>query len=408
MTLTGTPPTGSQPYSISRTYAPLVVTTGTPGQYYIQTNWGNNGAVGCASTSSRTAFLYSIENGGAAQYLLVSVNYLGALNGWEFDTVTGGATITEPATCYGGVPVSCLVTPVAIPGLTISNTVNNGNGTYTITFTWTAISNLKGYYDSAPTTTSSRGSRFATTLPTLPRPPRTFPRRPIRLPRTGSSTGASAAPTPARPPSPSLHPRRTTNTNIWLYLYSLTGKRQPVIPWELPKRISSVPGAPPSARAPLRPAFSRRSTRGRKGRDRCELAYERGDGRGLLPGLLRDERRRHLQPHRFHDHPAQGRQQQLFRDLPGSYGPEERHLLPESPVHGHGQPDVLVDTGHRHDFTSRTRQPGQGRRESKEVASRRFVLIEAGRRAGLFHARARPGFVPKGTPRSGILRRGRI
>ena len=151
MTLTGTRPTGSQPYSISRTYAPLVVTTSTPGQYYIQTNWGNNGAVGCASTSSRTAFLYSIENGGAAQYLLVSVNYLGALNGWEFDTVTGGATITEPATCYGGVPVSCLVTPVAIPGLTISNTVNNGNGTYTLTLTWTAISNLQGYYDTAPT-----------------------------------------------------------------------------------------------------------------------------------------------------------------------------------------------------------------------------------------------------------------
>ncbi len=104
--------------------------------YYVQTDWGNTGVVGCPTKGDRMAWLYSIANGGTGQYLIMScVN--NASNQYDFDAITNGP---------GNTP-----SPIAIPALTISSAKTNGDGTDTATVTWTPIANLLGYYDSAPT-----------------------------------------------------------------------------------------------------------------------------------------------------------------------------------------------------------------------------------------------------------------
>lgn len=113
--------------------------------YYVFADWGDTGVVGCPGnpppSTSHTAFLYSIANGGNAQYLIMSVAYNGTA--YDFDDITNGP---------GNTP-----SPVAIPTPVVKSAVNNGDGTYTVTLSWKTadggsgvISNLNGYYDSVP------------------------------------------------------------------------------------------------------------------------------------------------------------------------------------------------------------------------------------------------------------------
>jgi hypothetical protein len=107
--------------------------------YYVYTDWVNLGAVGCPGVpppaGTRNAFLYSIANGGSAQYLVMSV----AVNGsgqFNYDDITNGP---------GNTPA-----PIAIPQVTGGTRAPvTGGSDYTIN--WTALTALKGYYDSAPT-----------------------------------------------------------------------------------------------------------------------------------------------------------------------------------------------------------------------------------------------------------------
>lgn len=110
--------------------------------YYVTSDWGNGGVNGCPGnpppSTSRTAFLYSIANGGTGQYLIMSVPYNTSLGRYDFDAITNGNSGTN------------VCAPLDIPALTITNATVNGDGTTTADISWTAISNLLGYYDAAP------------------------------------------------------------------------------------------------------------------------------------------------------------------------------------------------------------------------------------------------------------------
>lgn len=116
------------------------LTTCLTNQYQVWDNWGNSGVNGCPGTppasTSRTAFLYSIANGGSAQYLIMNVAYNSASNNsYDFDAITNGP---------GNV-----LNPIAIPAITTGSRVPvTGGADYTLH--WTAIANPKGYYDTAP------------------------------------------------------------------------------------------------------------------------------------------------------------------------------------------------------------------------------------------------------------------
>lgn len=105
--------------------------------YYVSTDWGNTGVVGCPCPggncgTSRTAFLYSRANAGQGQFLVMSVAYSGSY--FNFDNITNGP--------------GNIISALAIPALSVSG--NTGPGTATVT--WSNLnSSLKGYYDAAPT-----------------------------------------------------------------------------------------------------------------------------------------------------------------------------------------------------------------------------------------------------------------
>lgn len=112
-----------------------MVTNYAANQWYVYTDWGNTGVLGCAN-SGRMAFVYSIANGGSAQYLVMSVAY-DAVNGFNFDNISNGP---------GNVP-----TPVNVPTIaSVTAAGPLGDNSYDLTITWTPISNLQGYYDAPP------------------------------------------------------------------------------------------------------------------------------------------------------------------------------------------------------------------------------------------------------------------
>ncbi len=108
-------------------------------QYQAWDDWGNAGVNGCPGTppasTSRTAFLYSIANGGNAQFLIMNVAYNSAGNSsYDFDAITNGP---------GNV-----LNAVSIPQMTSASRVPvTGGADYTIH--WTPIANPMGYNDTA-------------------------------------------------------------------------------------------------------------------------------------------------------------------------------------------------------------------------------------------------------------------
>jgi len=112
--------------------------------YYVTTNWGNTGVEGCPGfgevlNGTRTAFLYSIANNGAAQYLVMSTAWNSFYSRYAFDDITNGNSGYGPN----------IETPLMIPSLA-ANPQTPSNGIMTVNLVWKSIENLKGFYDTAP------------------------------------------------------------------------------------------------------------------------------------------------------------------------------------------------------------------------------------------------------------------
>jgi hypothetical protein len=110
--------------------------------YYIWSNWGNSGVFGdCPARTDRSLFLYSIENTGNGQYILLNAPYNEGYMAWDFDAVTNGNGDLGPNT----------EKPVAIPQLSVVSQ-SSSSGVTTLGLSWPTIANLKGFYDVEPTT----------------------------------------------------------------------------------------------------------------------------------------------------------------------------------------------------------------------------------------------------------------
>lgn len=110
--------------------------------YYVWSNWGDSAVVGdCPPSSGATIFLYSIANGGNAQYILLRTGYSSAYSGWDFDAITNG----------NGTLGANTESPLPIPALTLVSQTTVG-GMTNLNLTWTPIANLKGFYDVDPGT----------------------------------------------------------------------------------------------------------------------------------------------------------------------------------------------------------------------------------------------------------------
>ncbi len=110
--------------------------------YYIWSDWGDAKVVGdCPPNDGRTVFLYSIENNGAGEYILLSTA-MDTVTTWsfDFDAVTNGDGIYDPST----------ENAVAIPTPLVTNVVQDTPGVVTAVLNWPAITNLKGFYDKEP------------------------------------------------------------------------------------------------------------------------------------------------------------------------------------------------------------------------------------------------------------------
>jgi hypothetical protein len=128
------------PANNSGTMAQSLMATAYSTGYYVTTNWANSGVVGCpgilsALGGTRTTFVYSIANGGTGQYLPMTTTWSASLSRYDFDAISNGP---------GNTP-----TPLAIPKPAVTLSSQDASYYY-FTVTWPAISNLKGYYDSAP------------------------------------------------------------------------------------------------------------------------------------------------------------------------------------------------------------------------------------------------------------------
>ncbi len=137
--------TGASNTANSGTMASAQATAYSTG-YYITSDWGNSGAVGCPCPggvcgTSTTAFLYSRANAGTAQYLVLTAGF--SSNRFNFDAVTNGA--------LGNVTTAADLVP--LPALTVTNSVLRGDGAYDVTVTWTPLTQAQrlGKYDVAPT-----------------------------------------------------------------------------------------------------------------------------------------------------------------------------------------------------------------------------------------------------------------
>ena len=110
--------------------------------YYVWSDWGDAAVVGdCPPSSGATIFLYSIANGGNAQYILLRAGYSSAYAGWDFDAITNG----------NGTLGANTESPLPIPALTLVSQTTVG-GMTNLNLTWTPIANLKGFYDVDPGT----------------------------------------------------------------------------------------------------------------------------------------------------------------------------------------------------------------------------------------------------------------
>ena len=102
--------------------------------YDVWSDWGRAGVLGdCPVSTDKTVFLYSIENGGAGQYILLSTSYADFFGGWDFDAISP-SSVQNPST---------------IPSPTLRG-VKIGDTTLLVGIDWTPIADLKGYYDVDP------------------------------------------------------------------------------------------------------------------------------------------------------------------------------------------------------------------------------------------------------------------
>jgi hypothetical protein len=115
--------------------------TGANG-YYIWSDWGRSGVFGeCPATADKNVFLYSIQNQGAGQYILLTAPYNAAQMAWDFDAITNGNGPLGPNT----------ETPIAIPSLKYT-VLFRSLVSARVAVSWTPIENLKGFYDVEPAT----------------------------------------------------------------------------------------------------------------------------------------------------------------------------------------------------------------------------------------------------------------
>lgn len=102
--------------------------------YDVWSDWGKAGVLGdCPASTEKTVFLYSIENGGVGQYILLSTSYADYFSGWDFDAISP-SSVQNPST---------------IPSPTLRG-VKIGDTTLMVGIDWTPIADLKGYYDVDP------------------------------------------------------------------------------------------------------------------------------------------------------------------------------------------------------------------------------------------------------------------
>ncbi len=121
--------------------------------YSVDANWGLPGVTGgCPSASDHTVFVYSIENQGVGQYLLMSTGAdppgrspgpgISFPLGFDFGNITNG---DDPALPSNVTPVEIPV-PSAQPLVPIDQYVT----LLPLQVTWNSIPNLKGYFDDDP------------------------------------------------------------------------------------------------------------------------------------------------------------------------------------------------------------------------------------------------------------------
>lgn len=110
--------------------------------YFIWSNWGDGGVVGgCPPYSGRTVFLYSIENGGRGEYILMSTNMdTNTTWAWDFDAITNGNGSLGPNT----------EEPVPIPKVSASGVSMESPGVVSAVLNWNPIKNLRGFFDTDP------------------------------------------------------------------------------------------------------------------------------------------------------------------------------------------------------------------------------------------------------------------
>jgi hypothetical protein len=108
--------------------------------YSVWTDWGQEGVTGrCPDPTGKTLFLYSIENGGAGQYILMLTSYASYFSGWDYDAITNG----------GGKIASRIQGPDSIPELRVRG-MKVDKATILVGLEWDPIRDLAGFYDLAP------------------------------------------------------------------------------------------------------------------------------------------------------------------------------------------------------------------------------------------------------------------
>lgn len=113
-----------------------------PDSYLVWANWENFGVSGPPpEVTDRTALLYSIENGGRGQYILMSVGYDDVLGGYDFGQVTNGNVAGFPNQ----------ESPQLVPRLIVKS-VRKGNSNLVVSVAWDALNDLNGFSDVATST----------------------------------------------------------------------------------------------------------------------------------------------------------------------------------------------------------------------------------------------------------------
>lgn len=127
--------------------------------YFVSADLGSPDVAGsCPNTAERLVFLYSIENNGHGQYLVMNTGWDPTVGAFNFDNVTN-SSVSAPQgplaaknilSRHRRLPGSPgALSPVSIPRPSIQHIQNQGTQDR-ITVAWRPIQNLKGYSDQPP------------------------------------------------------------------------------------------------------------------------------------------------------------------------------------------------------------------------------------------------------------------